>query len=78
MSFIQGIGINPQQEIVIKVIIDLAKRLSLKVLAEGIETQAQADFLVENGCDYAQGYFYSKPCSSQHIIELLDLNQLEA
>jgi diguanylate cyclase (GGDEF)-like protein len=78
MSFVQGIGINPQQEIVIKVIIDLAKRLSLKVLAEGIETQAQADFLVENGCDYAQGYFYSKPCSPQHIIELLDLNHLEA
>ena len=77
MSFIQGIGINPQQEIVIKVIIDLAKRLSLCVLAEGIETQAQADFLIENGCDYAQGYLYSKPCSPKDIIKLLELNQVK-
>ncbi|MFT7491211.1 MAG: diguanylate cyclase (GGDEF)-like protein [Pseudohongiellaceae bacterium] len=71
MSFVQGIGINRQQEIVIKIIIDLAKKLSLGVLAEGIETQAQADFLIKNGCDYGQGYFYSKPCSAQDIDKLL-------
>jgi diguanylate cyclase (GGDEF)-like protein len=74
MSFVQGIGINPQQEIVIKIIIDLAKQLSLKVLGEGIETQAQSDFLVKNGCDYGQGYFYSKPCSAQDINKLLKSN----
>jgi len=71
-SFIQGIGLNPQQEIVIEFIIDLAKRLSLSVLAEGIETQTQADFLIENGCNYVQGYFYSKPCSAKDIIKLLE------
>jgi diguanylate cyclase (GGDEF)-like protein len=76
MSFVQGIGTNLQQEIVIKVIVDLAKRLSLKVLAEGIETQAQADFLIQSGCDYGQGYFYSKPCSPDGIIKLLKLNQI--
>lgn len=75
MSFVQGIGINLEQEIVIQVIIDLAKRLSLKVVAEGIETQVQADFLVKHGCDYGQGNFYSKPCSSQNIIKLLELNR---
>jgi diguanylate cyclase (GGDEF)-like protein len=74
ISFVQGIGIDPQQELVIKIIIDLAKKLSLRVLGEGIETQAQADFLVENGCDYGQGYFYSKPCSAQDINKLLDSN----
>jgi EAL domain-containing protein (putative c-di-GMP-specific phosphodiesterase class I) len=74
MSFVQRIGINPQQEIVIKIIIDLAKKLSLKILGEGVETQAQADFLVKNSCDYGQGYFYSKPCSAQDINRLLEAN----
>ena len=76
-SFVQGIGINPQQEIVINVIIDLAKRLSLTVLAEGIETQAQGDFLIESGCDFGQGYFYAKPCSHKDIIKLLEKNHLK-
>jgi len=72
MGFVQGIGINRQQEIVIKIIIDLAKQLSLKVLAEGIETQAQADFLIDNGCDYGQGYFYAEPCSAEDIKRLFE------
>ena len=68
--FVEGIGINPQQEVVVQVIIDLAKRLSLKVIAEGVETQAQAEFLAENGCDYGQGYFYSKPLPAHEIAQL--------
>ncbi|MFT7492530.1 MAG: EAL domain-containing protein (putative c-di-GMP-specific phosphodiesterase class I) [Pseudohongiellaceae bacterium] len=52
MSFVQGIGVDRQQEIVIQVIVDRAKRLLLRVIAEGIETQAQADFLTSHGCDY--------------------------
>jgi EAL domain-containing protein (putative c-di-GMP-specific phosphodiesterase class I) len=72
ISFVTGIGINPKQESVILIIIDLAKRLSLKVLAKGIETQEQVDFLIKNGCDYGQGYFYSKPCSYQNIVALLE------
>jgi diguanylate cyclase (GGDEF)-like protein len=76
MSFVQGIGIDPQQEIVIQVIIDLAKRLSLKVVAEGIETQAQANFLTSHGCDYGQGYFYSKPCCAEDIHKILKQNRI--
>jgi len=76
MIFVTGIGVNPKQESVILVIIDLAKRLSLKVLAQGIETQAQVEFLVKNGCDYGQGYFYSKPSSYQNTIEILKKNHL--
>jgi len=77
MVFVQGIGIDPQQEIIIQVIIDLSKRLSLKVVAEGIETQEQEDFLLKNGCDYGQGYFYSKPCSAEDIHRRLTLNNLK-
>ena len=74
MSFVQGIGINPQQETVIQVIIDLAKRFSLKLIAEGIETPEQAAFLLKNGCDYGQGYLYSKPCSRIDVENLLVKN----
>ncbi len=74
MSFVQGIGMNPQQETVIQVIIDLAKRFSLKLIAEGIETPSQAAFLQLNGCDYGQGYLYSKPCSFEDTKILLAQN----
>lgn len=74
MSFIHKIGVDTKQESVILATIDLAKRLSLSALAEGIETQAQADFLIKNGCDYGQGYFYLEPCSFSNIIKLLEKN----
>ena len=45
----------------IKYIIDLAKALDLKVIAEGVETVEQASRLQNMGCDYAQGFFYSRP-----------------
>ncbi len=52
------------QEIV-KATISLAHNLNIKVVAEGIETQDQWDFLVEHNCDYGQGYFISKPLSQE-------------
>jgi diguanylate cyclase (GGDEF)-like protein len=74
MSFVQGIGVSPQKEVIIKVIIDLAKRLSLKVIAEGIETEQQMQFLREHDCDIMQGYYYSKPCSFEECKKILEIN----
>ncbi len=71
MSFVQGIGINAQKEVIIKVIIDLAKRLSLKVIAEGVETQEQAHFLKEHQCDIVQGYLYAMPCAYKDCQKIL-------
>jgi EAL domain-containing protein (putative c-di-GMP-specific phosphodiesterase class I) len=45
-------------------IIAIAHHLGFKVLAEGVETPEQLAFLQEQGCDYYQGYFYSKPLSA--------------
>ena len=50
-------------------VIAVAHKLNLKVVAEGVENIDQRDFLVINGCDYAQGYFFSRPLSYEGLYE---------
>jgi EAL domain-containing protein (putative c-di-GMP-specific phosphodiesterase class I) len=57
---------------IVRAIIDMARRLKLKTVAEGVETAAQAALLCEWGCDYGQGYFYSKPVKAHHCRTLLE------
>ena len=65
--FIRGIGGNPKDEAIISVMIHLAKRLGLSVVAEGVETAAQLLFLREQGCDELQGYYCSRPMSAAEL-----------
>ncbi len=60
-SFTQGIGREEVDEALVKVIIHLARTFGKRVLAEGVETEAQHRFLVAEGCDAAQGYLFAKP-----------------
>lgn len=60
-SFIKDIKTDANNRAITKTIIDLAHNLNMKVIAEGVENEDQRDFLIENGCDEAQGYFYYKP-----------------
>lgn len=69
-NFVNSIG-NQKMEAVIKSTIELAKRLNLGVVAEGIETKEQQNFLVKNGCFCAQGYYYSKPVDKELYEEML-------
>ena len=71
MSFVRGINVNRKDEAVIKVIIVLAKNLGLKVIAEGVETKEQLDFLRDLMCDEIQGYYYYKPMPALAIEELM-------
>jgi EAL domain-containing protein (putative c-di-GMP-specific phosphodiesterase class I) len=48
-------------------IIAMAKSLNMRVVAEGIENQAQFDFLAQQGCDEGQGYLFSRPISYEHF-----------
>jgi two-component system CheB/CheR fusion protein len=80
MQFVAGIGQSPQKESVIQIIIDLAKRIGFETIGEGVENQQQEDFLRENGCDYMQGYFHSKPLPLNECLELspqIATNKLE-
>ncbi|MHB1948031.1 MAG: putative bifunctional diguanylate cyclase/phosphodiesterase [Gammaproteobacteria bacterium] len=70
-SFIHEIKSPTHNPSIIKAIIVMAHSLGIKVVAEGIETQQQADFLKEHDCDEAQGFFYSHPLTSQELISFM-------
>ena len=61
MGFIQNEMKKAAEQSILSDIISMAHRLNLKVVAEGIETEEQAERLRELGCDYAQGYYFAKP-----------------
>src|SRR5690606_9306305 len=66
-SFIQDIPDNPRHVSLTKAIIAMAHELNLKVVAEGVETKEQEQFLKKLHCDYAQGYLYSKPLTKDAL-----------
>ena len=63
-EFLSGFDKNDNAKRVIAGAVEMLKSLQVEVIAEGVETQAQVDFLRGIGCDVAQGYFYSKPLPS--------------
>lgn len=66
-TFVQDIPDQEDDAFIVKTVISLAHQLQLKVLAEGVETNEQLDFLIENGCDEIQGYHFSDPVSALAI-----------
>ncbi len=70
-SFIHRVLDHQESAKVVKTIVGLAHNLGLKVVAEGVETQEQLEFLRGTGCDYVQGFYFSKPMSAEHVLEFL-------
>jgi len=70
-SFVMLMAENPANREVIRTVISLAANLGFKVVAEGIESEHQRDVLVDLGCDYGQGYFFSRPLSPDVIEQFL-------
>ncbi len=60
-SFVRNIGIQSTDSVIIQTIIGMAHNLGLEVIAEGVETKGQQDFLLQHGCPLCQGYLFSKP-----------------
>ena len=70
-SFVRGIPENSDDCAIVEAIIAMAHSLHLKVVAEGVETREQLDFLRKLGCDQIQGYYFSKPIPSNEVVMLL-------
>ena len=69
--FIRDVAVNPDDAAITAAIISMAKSLRLKVIAEGVETEAQMTFLRAHQCDEIQGYYFSKPLTVDNVADKL-------
>lgn len=74
-SFIEHLPDDNEDKQIVRAIISLAHNLNFKVLAEGVETAEQLAFLRQQGCDYYQGYYFSKPIAAADFAALLQQHQ---
>lgn len=70
MMFLRNFETNPKVPLVISSIITMAKYMGIQTLAEGVETEEQADFLRSVGCEMMQGFLFSKPRSMEEILRI--------
>jgi len=71
-SFVNSLTVGSDDVVLIQAIIVMAHQLGIKVVAEGIETKIQKDILIEAGCDYGQGFYFSKPLNETEFLELME------
>ncbi len=67
----KDIATNKDSQAIVANTINLAKKINVTVLAEGVETKQQIDFLKAHGCDMVQGYYYSRPVDPEAFLQLL-------
>ncbi|MFK8019208.1 MAG: EAL domain-containing protein [Pseudomonadales bacterium] len=70
-SFVNDLGISPNADSIIAAVIALAKSLQLGVIAEGVENKEQVARLLQKGCPYAQGFYFSRPVVASEFRKLL-------
>jgi len=70
-SFVHDIHSDTDDAAIVKAILAMAHSLDLKVVAEGVETERQLSFLKEQKCDQAQGYYFNRPLSPEHLESML-------
>ena len=72
-SFISEISPESGNAAILQAMINIGKSLGHRVVDEGVETQAQVDFLKQSGCTEAQGYFFCRPVVARELAEFLEL-----
>ena len=70
-SFVSRLGTDRETDVLVKAIVDLAHGLGKQVIAEGIETEAQAAIVTQLGCECGQGYYYARPGDAESVEALL-------
>ena len=77
-SFVRDVALDPDDAAITTAIISMAKSLNLKVIAEGVEDEAQMSFLRAHHCDEIQGYYFSKPLLADEFAAKLRTDRSEA
>lgn len=70
-SFVKDVDVSSENAEIVRSTINMVHNLGLKVVAEGVEREEELQFLYENHCDYAQGYYFSKPVDEEKLLELV-------
>ncbi|MEP3276917.1 MAG: EAL domain-containing protein [Stappiaceae bacterium] len=71
-AFISGIGEDESADVIIKTILAMAQSLDYETVAEGVEKQGQFDFLAQNGCTSAQGFYFAKPMAGADLVRWIE------
>ena len=70
-SFVHNIATDPNDAAIVTAIIAMAHSLSFKVIAEGVENEAQLKFLKEHGCEQIQGFYFSRPMPAEEATQFI-------
>jgi EAL domain-containing protein (putative c-di-GMP-specific phosphodiesterase class I) len=70
-TFVRQLAQSPEDAAIVRAIVQLGHTLQLQVVAEGVETEAQLEFLKANGCDQIQGYCISRPMPAEEFAQFL-------
>ncbi len=70
-SFVRDVGVNTGNATLVRTIIEMGRSLGMVVVAEGVESQSQLDFLRRNGCTQVQGRLFGEPCAIEELLALL-------
>jgi EAL domain-containing protein (putative c-di-GMP-specific phosphodiesterase class I) len=70
-SFVAGLGEDAEDTAIVRMIIELAHTLGMRIIAEGVESEEQAEQLREMGCDLGQGYYFAKPSPPEAASEFV-------
>jgi len=74
-EFVSEVPDNPQDVALVNTIIAMAQNLGMDTVAEGVETREQVDFMQSAGCEFLQGYYYSRPLPAEQVPEFYRANQ---
>jgi len=74
-SFVSDVDTDNEKAVLVRAMIEMAHNLNLKVVAEGVETEAELAFLRAHACDYAQGYLLGRPMPAEQFLECLQMQQ---
>ncbi len=72
MEFVQGVTEDPDDAAIVTAVISLGHELGMRVIAEGVETEEQVEFLKVHDCDEAQGFYFSRPLAAEALAERLN------